>query len=60
MMAPGTWWIRSMKDPRWNASGPSPAVGMFGRPPEVDDKIADLKKTYGDPPDDVEWGYMKD
>jgi hypothetical protein len=60
MMRPGIWWIASKKDPRWKGSGPSPAVGMFGRPPEVDVKIVELTKIYGDPPDDLQWGYEKD
>jgi hypothetical protein len=59
-MKPGIWWIRSAKDPRWCANGFAPSVGMFGRPPEIDAKVAELTKLYGDPPDDVEWGYQKD
>jgi hypothetical protein len=59
MMRPGTWWIRSEADPRWRASG-SAVVGMFGRPAEVDVKIAELTKLHGDPPTDLEWGYEKD
>lgn len=59
-MRPGTWWIRSASDPRWKASGHSDIVGMFMRPPEVDSKLSELTKVLGDPPDDLEWGYMKD
>jgi hypothetical protein len=59
VMRPGTWWIRSAKDPRWKASGAGD-VGMFARPTEVDTKIEELKRSLGDPPDDLEWGYVKD
>lgn len=59
MIRHGTWWIASKTDPRWKASGRG-EVGMFAKPPEVDTKIAELKVTLGDPPDDLEWGYMKD
>jgi hypothetical protein len=58
-LKPGTWWIRSEKDPRWNADGKG-QVGMFGRPAEAEAKVEELKKTLGDPPEDLEWGYMKD
>jgi hypothetical protein len=59
MMRPGTWWIRSESDPRWPAIGRG-EVGMLVRPPEVDVKIAELTKLYGDPPVDLESGYEKD
>lgn len=60
MMAEGTWWVSSKSDPRWRASGRA-RVGMFAKPAGVDPAIAQLKTTIGeDPPDDLEWGYMKD
>jgi len=55
----GSWWLHSKKDPRWNVSGRA-MVGSFMRPSECDNKIEELKKELGDPPDDLEWGYMKD
>jgi hypothetical protein len=33
---------------------------MFARPVEIDAKIEELKKSFGEPPDDLEWGYHKD
>lgn len=59
MIKTGSWWIHSKKDPRWNASGES-LVGGFIMPPECKEAIEELKKKYGKPPDDLEWGYMKD
>jgi len=58
-MRPGTWWIASKKDPRWSAHGQGD-VGMFATPTEAKAKLAELTKIYGDPPDDLEFGYMKD
>lgn len=59
MLRSGTWWIRSETDPRWSANGHA-EVGMFARPAEVDAKITELTKNYGEPPADLEWGYEKD
>lgn len=55
----GTWWIRSETDPRWDAQG-SASVGGFCMPPEVEQAIKSKKETLGDPPDDLESGYIKD
>lgn len=55
----GTWYIRSESDERWNASGRA-HVGGFMMPPEIEKKLEELKKKYGNPPQDCEWGYMKD
>jgi len=59
MMREGTWWIASEKDPRWNKSGKG-YVGCFSRPQEAVEAVEELKALYGPPPDDLEWGYMKD
>ena len=59
MMRPGTWSIRSESDPRWRTSGRA-VVGMFADPPEIDAHITELTKLHGEPPADLEWGYMKD
>jgi hypothetical protein len=57
---PGTWWIRSESDPRWSDTG-SAQVGGFMRPSEVDRAIERLRKELGgEPPADLEWGYVKD
>jgi len=60
MLKPGTWWLASQTDPRWNCSGHAPLVGAFARPPECDEMIAQLTQQLGEPPDDLEWRYMKD
>lgn len=55
----GSWWLSSKKDPKWNCQGYG-YVGGFIMPPEAKDEIEKLKKEFGEPPDDLEWGYMKD
>jgi len=55
----GSWWLSSKTDKRWNAHG-SGMVGGFGMPTECKKKLEKLKKQYGEPPDDLEFGYMKD
>lgn len=55
----GSWWLRSNSDPRWNCDGRA-YVGGFVMPPECQAKIDELKLTLGEPPKDLEWGYMKD
>ncbi len=57
---PGGWWLKSAKDPRWNDNGRSDAVGGFVIPEECEKRFEEMKKQFGDPPDDLEWGYMKD
>jgi hypothetical protein len=59
MLKLGTWFISSKSDPRWNASGKA-LVGLFGIPDEAKNKVAFLKLEYGEPPADLEWGYVKD
>lgn len=60
MIRSGTWWIYSEVDSRWRASGHSAEVGMFLQPSESKAKIGELTRLFGDPPTDLEWGYMKD
>jgi hypothetical protein len=33
---------------------------MYGKPSGVDIHIAKMTPLLGDPPQDLEWGYMKD
>jgi hypothetical protein len=33
---------------------------MFQRPPALEVKLAELTRLHGDPPADLERGYMKD
>jgi hypothetical protein len=55
----GTWWLISKQDPRWNVQGKG-MVGGFVRPKEASDKLEELTQKLGPPPEDLEWGYMKD
>jgi len=56
----GSWWLRSQKDPRWNCDGRGDLLFSAGLPKEAEAKIELLKKEYGEPPDDLEFGGMKD
>jgi hypothetical protein len=56
---PGSWWLSSKSDPRWNCNGRD-KVGGFQCPPDAQAAIERLKKTLGEPPSDLEYGYMKD
>ena len=56
----GTWWLRSKKDPLWDANGEG-TVGMFQMPKLAALHIEDMKKKLNkEPPEDLEFGYMKD
>ncbi len=56
----GSWWVTSASDPRWNGSGRSDHVGMFATPGEATAHVERKRQELGEPPDDLEWGYMKD
>lgn len=59
-MRRGSWWVRSKSDPRWNGGGRG-TVGGFMKPPGVDKHIKNKRRELkAEPPDDCEWGYMKD
>lgn len=58
-MRQGTWWIRSRTDPRWDAGGQG-LVGGFTLPEAARKLIEELRGRLGEPPDDLEFGYMKD
>lgn len=55
----GSWWLTSRLDSRWKASG-SASVGGFSMPAECERRLSELKAEFGEPPADLEWGYMKD
>ena len=56
----GSWWVSSKSDPRWDCQG-SGSVGGFMCPSEATATIERKKKELGEePPDDLEFGYMKD
>lgn len=52
----GRWKIWSNKDSRWNADGTS-ETGGDRRPEEMNEKVKELQKKYGTPPDDLEFKY---
>jgi len=55
----GSWSLRSKTDTRWDAHGHSDFVGGFVIPRECQDKLEELKKELGEPPEDLEWSYHK-
>jgi len=56
----GIWWLTSKSDPRWDDEGRC-NVGGFMMPSAVTESINNCKKQLGEePPEDLEWGYMKD
>ena len=60
MLRQGTWSVTSKKDPRWDGSGRA-LVGMFMRPGEAVQHVEQKKKELDEePPEDLEWGYLKD
>lgn len=60
MMKMGTWVLRSKMDPRWNADGRC-SVGMFSLPSGAGHFIEQKKVELGEePPEDLEYHYMKD
>lgn len=57
---PGSWCVRSEKDSRWNKSG-TDMVGSFMMPKAAEDWVEKQKKELGEePPDDLQFSYMKD
>lgn len=54
----GAWYIYSKKDKRWCVNGTA-MVGGFQMPQECEEALERLKKKYGKPPKDLEWGYEK-
>lgn len=56
----GSWWTKSKSDPRWNMNGTG-YVGGFVCPAEATEAVEQKKEELGEePPDDLEYGYMKD
>lgn len=54
-----SWWIRSKKDPRWDADGRC-GHSIFSIEAAAREEIEKKTKTLGEPPDDLEMGGMKD
>lgn len=59
-LKPGTWWLSSEEDPRWNATGHVDVLSVLVMPEEAEQALAKLKKEFGTPPADLEYGCMKD
>lgn len=58
---PGSWYLYSEIDPRWDATGRcEDLVVTAGMPKECREKLEDLKQKLGDQPEDLEYGVMKD
>lgn len=56
----GSWWLKSKSDPRWNGNGKD-LVGGFAINYEAQKHIDKLKEEFGEePPEDLEYGCMKD
>lgn len=59
---PGVWWVQSKSDPRWNGGGRADAfLVSSGGPNEIQEHISKRERELGEPPpDDLEYGAMKD
>lgn len=60
MMKQGSWWVKSVSDPRWDDNGRG-EVGMLGLPKGAENSIDRMKERLKiELPKDIEYGYMKD
>jgi hypothetical protein len=59
-MRKGSWWLTSETEPQWNCTGETSFCGGFGMPKECAVKLGELIVELGEPPEDLEFGYMKD
>lgn len=55
----GTWWLSSEKDPRWNFEKREVINAPTNGDPVLD-KILELRRTLGNPPEDLKWGFKED
>lgn len=55
----GTWFVSSDSQPRWNKSGHGHGSVMAGGPPEIQEWIDACTENFGPPPEDLEYGFMK-
>lgn len=56
----GTWWLSSRQDPRWQAFGFAETLSVLSLPQEAKVVLDAMKKKYGSPPEDLEYGCLKD
>lgn len=59
-LSTGEWVLHSELDPRWNCKDRAERVGMGAPPKEAREKVEELTKKLGEPPEDLEYGYWKD
>lgn len=59
---PGSWSLRSKKDPRWNDAGTSDYISIMGGMCSEAQRSLDRTKMLleEEPPDDLEYSCMKD
>ena len=58
---PGTVWLQSESNPRWDVTiRVECLVFSAGMPNELKFILEKEKQCYGEPPDDLMWGGMKD
>lgn len=56
----GSWWLNSKSDPRWDCNGRG-TVGGLVVPAAATEAMDRIKKELNEePPEDLEYGYMKD
>lgn len=56
----GTWWLKSESKPHWNVEGRD-YVGGFEICAGARLKLDEMKiKFEEEPPEDLEWGYIRD
>ena len=53
----GGWWVHSPSDSRWHLSGFS--CGMWAAQEDAKKAVEVAKKHLGEPPSDLEYGWMK-
>ena len=56
----GSWYVHCKSDMRWNKSGRGFGAVTAGGPKEMKTWIKLCTLKYGEPPEDVEIGFMKD
>ena len=59
LLSEGVAWLRSKTDDRWNVSVTC-SCGGFMIPTPLKNIMEAKEKELGEPPEDLEWGYMKD
>jgi len=60
MINDGVAWLHSDEDERWNVNVEC-KVGGFAMPSPLEEKFEELKEEIEEePPDDLEWHYMKE